>query len=114
MGDDAASLQEPFGKLRHRNVRLLLHRSDEEGQMIRQRPLARRTTGLVRPRLPVLGGTRRPTNRRTGAHSKTLCRPTTRLAFSNRTRNSDPQILRMSHDPPPKTVNHKTRFMGIP
>jgi hypothetical protein len=90
MGGNPVRLKEPPGKLRHRHVRRLLHHRDREVQMVRQRTLARRTTALVCYRLAVLGRASCSTNRRTEAHRKAPRRRPTRLAFTHRTRNTNP------------------------
>jgi hypothetical protein len=63
MGANAALGQQTLGKLRHRQVRLPLDRSNKEVQMVRQWAFAGRAPGLACRRLTLFSRARRPADR---------------------------------------------------
>jgi len=104
------------GELRHRDVRLLLHASDQEITIPRELAGAWRTALPLRRKRARATMARYQLHRERWADLQILGRTAPRLATRDARHQPTAQIQSIGspHDPPPNTVNHSSLIWGIP
>lgn len=109
-------LQKPGSQFRHGHVGLRLDPGDDPVALRLKRAATRRTTLACRRRRTRDRHPPRQLHRKTGTDPEPSRRLAARTAGVDAPLNTIPEIRRVrpSHDPPPSTVNHKSKPLGIP
>jgi hypothetical protein len=111
----AARLFEPGRQFRHGDVGLSFHNADQETGKGNQSASAARTPLTRRCTRTVHSHAMQKLHREAIADLKMASRRATRMAALDKRNNPIPKVRRiaLAHDPPPKTVNHKSHQKGI-